>query len=90
MVVVPPAASTAAMADALKPWAETETLRVNSPRPRILTSAPFDTSPLANNASGVISSRPDSSSVSRLTAWYSTRKGLLNPRSLGRRMAIGS
>ena len=31
------------------------------------------------------SSRPDSSSTSRLMAWYSTRNGLLKPFSLGTR-----
>src|SRR5262245_49758057 len=79
----------AASAALEKAWALTVTLRVSSPRPSTLTSAPLWVRPLACSASGVISSSSDASMVSRLMAWYSTRNGLLKPLSLGMRMCSG-
>src|SRR5262245_38494541 len=70
-------------------WARTAMARVTWPRPRILTREPLWVRPLACSVSGVTSSRPVASSTSRLMAWYSTRNGLLNPRSLGIRMCSG-
>src|SRR5690606_19665301 len=87
---VPPAAVIAASAEADTACTFTVTLRSISPRPSTLTSAPLDTRPLERSVSGVISSRPDAAIVSRLIAWYSTRNGLLKPRSLGTRMDNGS
>src|SRR5262245_42085394 len=72
-----------------KAWAFTVTLRVSSPRPSTLTRAPLWVRPLACRTSGVTSSSPVASMVSRLMAWYSTRNGLLNPLSLGMRMCSG-
>ena len=72
----------AASADSEKACALTVTERVSSPRPSTFTSAPLETRPLRASVSGVISSRPDASIVSRLMAWYSTRNGLLKPAQL--------
>ena len=86
---VPPAPVMAASADLETPWALTVTLRVSSPRPRILTNFFLPTRPLARRVSGETSSRPDSSIVSRLMAWYSTRNGLLKPPQLGDALVQG-
>src|SRR5918994_316710 len=85
----PPAAVMAASADFEKACAFTVTARVSSPRPRTLTRAPLPVRPLACSDAGSTSSRPVASRTSRLMAWYSTRNGLLKPRSLGTRMWSG-
>src|SRR5690606_24861583 len=87
---VPPAAVMAASAEREKPWAFTVSARSTLPRPSTLTSAPLWVRPAAWSSSGSMVSRPVASRVSRFTAWYSTRKGLVNPFSLGTRMWRGS
>ena len=79
---LPPAAVMALSADFEKAWARTVTLRVSSPRPSTLISAPLWARPVAWSVSGVTSSSPQPSTVSRLMAWYSTRNGFLKPLEL--------
>src|SRR5581483_4314301 len=86
---VPPAEVIADSADFENAWALTCTERVSSPRPRTLTRPCLWTRPLARSASGVTSSPSKFWRVSRLTTAYSTRKGFLNPLSLGTRRASG-
>src|SRR5690606_38298541 len=86
---VPPAEVMASSADFDTAWAFTVTLRVSSPRPRTLMRPFLFARPFDRSDSGVISSTPDSSMVSRLMAWYSTRNGFLKPLSFGTRMCSG-
>src|SRR6056297_142220 len=92
-VTVPPAAVTAVSAAAEIAWTCRSTLVVISPRASTFTNDFLRTSPLAASVSGVTVASPVSSinalRASRLTAWYSTRNGLLNPFSFGTRCFSG-
>ena len=98
-VTVPPAASIFSTADFEKLWAETVSVFVSSPSPRILTSTrSFATSPAALSDSGVTSApaskRPSSSRT--FTGWLYVRNGPIGiasldvlPRILGSRISSG-
>src|SRR6186997_370716 len=92
MVVEPPAASIFCFAEAENAWALTWTATSISPWPSTLTRWPLRTAPLATSSSTVMLPPSGKSSPmrSRLTTWYSSRKGFLKPFSLGRRMCRGS
>src|SRR5690606_8618986 len=90
--VLPPLASMAALAVALKAWAFTSMASFSSPRPRIFTRSLREMSPcLRSTATSMVFSPVFSAmacKASRLMPLYSTRVGLLKP-NLGRRRTKG-
>ena len=88
---VPPAAVMACLGRLRERVGLDVTLRVSSPRPSTFTRPPLWTRPLRVQRAGVdLGARSTASRVSRLTAWYSTRNGLLKPLSFGTRCAAAS
>src|SRR4051812_42060795 len=96
---VPPAASMAAFAAALKPWAWTVSGLLSSPLARTLTGIPLRVARPLPAIASTVTSAPESKRASRsarLTGWVWVRKGsngidffMCGPRSLRIRMWIG-
>src|SRR5699024_9834160 len=91
VVTDPPAAAIFCSAEAENFCAVTSSLTLTSPEPSTLTGWFLRTAPLATSSSTVTVPPSGNSScrVARFTTWYSTRKGLVKPRSFGSRMCSG-
>ena len=85
-----PAPSIVAAADLEKACASTLMARDSSPPPRIFTRSPLWARPMSTRPATSTESPSMASSAPTLTGVYSTRKGFLNPRSLGMRCMRGS